>query len=181
MDSADLRSELVAAAVRELGPVIGGGLPDGQRAWALRTFRDDILPERLGFVDRVPESESRRRAAQVVSDLSHDLSGLAPAEKWSVVCALSYWARLAPLQSRAHALAIERYYGWADREAGVEARAIAMALDDLSLEVERGAPELLQAMEEEISEVALDCGYAVAGSGPVSLRTGWFLRHAQGA
>lgn len=161
---------LVEAVLRYVEPVLTAGLPAEHQAWARQAYAGTIIPSRLRTSSKLPDRDRQGLAELVAADIAAEMDRWPPAERWLAIVSAYYDSLLAPLSRRTYELA-ERA---ADRSRPdpAEARRLQGDLASLAGELE-GQPEAVRrALAAELSEAQLDCAYAIAGGGPMSLRLG---------
>jgi hypothetical protein len=162
---------LVEEVLQQIYPTLTEGLPPKQALSALDAYRSTILPYRLSFASNEEESERQKRAAIEIEDIVGGLQNLTPIEKWVAVRQSLYVTKLLPLSYAAFDVA-QQYVHQArpKEELRQEAQDIDARLGALIEEMREHDPEMLESLEELISETVMDCSYVINDLDIVSLR-----------
>jgi hypothetical protein len=170
-------SEQFSRAVLELiGAEIGRSMSKAQTDWALQAFKRYILPDYFRQGEPQNEAELKLQAQIVASDILEEWQGLSGAEKWAWMLRKTYLARLQPLCETAWGLAKAKSSQTPISEADIQrAREILDTLQSVRKQMQAVAPATLRELSEVISEIRVNCKYALGQGEGTSLEINRYI------
>jgi hypothetical protein len=153
-----------------IGAEISRSLSKAQAEWAWQAFERYILPGYFRQGEPEDEAELKLQAQIVAGDINEEWQGLSGVEKWAWMLRKTYLARLQPLYEAAWRLAEAKSSQTPINETELQrARDTLDTLQIMRKQMQTVAPHTLKELSEVISEIQMNCKYALGQGEGTSL------------